>query len=62
MLQIMFENFEIPQMYVSIQAVLSLYSTGTTTGIVTDSGDGVTHIVPIFEGMFEKCKNVKVQK
>ncbi|KAF6775086.1 hypothetical protein AHF37_05062 [Paragonimus kellicotti] len=50
MAEIFFETFSVPALYISMQAVLSLYSTGRTTGVVLDSGDGVTHAVPIYEG------------
>ena len=50
MTQMMFETFGVRGMYVSIQAVLSLYSAGRTTGCIFDSGDGVSHVVPVYDG------------
>merc|ERR1712136_725528 len=50
MTQIMFETFQCPAVYVAVQAVLSLYASGWTTGLVMDSGDGVSHTVPSNEG------------
>ena len=49
-LQIMFETFNVPAMYMTIPHVLSLYQSGKTTGIVIDSGDSVTYTVPIYDG------------
>ncbi|EAU81732.2 actin alpha 1 skeletal muscle protein [Coprinopsis cinerea okayama7 len=49
--QIMFETFNVPALAMSIESVLSLYATSArTSGVVLESGDGVTSTVPIFEG------------
>ena len=50
MTQVIFVIFNVPAMYVAIQAVLSLYVSGRKTGLVMDFGDGVWHTMPIFEG------------
>lgn len=50
MTQIMFEVFNVPCLYVQQQSVLALYSSGRTTGIVLDSGEGISNTVPIYEG------------
>jgi actin len=47
---LLFEQFEVPSLYIAMPGVLALYSTGRTTGVVLDSGDGVSHAVPIYEG------------
>lgn len=48
--EIFFEELNAPSLFVSPQATLSLYASGRTTGVVLDSGDGVTHAVPVYEG------------
>ncbi|GAB1610173.1 actin-2 [Argonauta hians] len=48
--ELMFETFEVPSLYLAIQSILSLYAASRTTGIVIDAGDGVTDIVPVYEG------------
>jgi len=48
--EVFFETFNVPALFISMQAVLSVYASGRTTGVVLDSGDGVTHVVPLYEG------------
>lgn len=53
--EIMFESFNVPGLYIAVQAVLALAASWTSrqlgertlTGIVIDSGDGVTHVIPV---------------
>lgn len=48
--QIMFEVFNAPALYLANQAALSLCAAGLrSTGVVLESGDGVTHAVPVYE-------------
>ncbi|XP_069168593.1 actin-1-like [Procambarus clarkii] len=50
MAKIMFETFNIPAMYVALQAELTVYAVGRGVAIVLESGDGVSHIIPIYQG------------
>lgn len=49
MIEVMFEKYGFSGTYIAIQAVLTLYAQGLISGVVVDSGDGVTHICPVFE-------------
>lgn len=48
--EILFEVFNVPASYVAISSILALFSAGRTTGVVVESGHGVTQIVPVYEG------------
>lgn len=55
--EIMFETFNVPGLYIGVQAVLALIASRLSkdaekvlTGTVVDSGDGVTHIIPVVDG------------
>ncbi|KAK6170051.1 hypothetical protein SNE40_018537 [Patella caerulea] len=50
MTQIMFETFNTPGFSVALQAILAIYASGRGNGIVIDSGDGVSHVIPIYQG------------
>ncbi|XP_043968130.1 actin-like [Gambusia affinis] len=49
MTQILFEALDVPALFLANQSVLSLYASGRTTGLVVESGDGVSHTVPVYE-------------
>ncbi|KAH8045661.1 hypothetical protein JL721_12564 [Aureococcus anophagefferens] len=48
--ELLFESFNVPALHLAPQAILSLYASGRTTGLVLDVGDGVAHAVPVYEG------------
>jgi actin-related protein len=50
MAEVVFEDFDIPAMYVANEAVLALYSSGLVDGLVVESGESATHAVPVSNG------------
>ena len=58
--EIMFETFNVPFLYLHLQAVLALLASGRTTGVVLDSGETISHVVPTFEGYAIPHATVKI--
>ena len=58
--EIMFETFNVPYLYLHLQAVLALLASGRTTGVVLDSGCNISHVVPVFEGYAIPHATVKI--
>ena len=50
MAELLFESYDCPSIFFGTQGVLSLYSFGKTDGVVLESGDGVTQVVPVYNG------------
>lgn len=48
--QLFFEKFNTPALFVAPPAILSLFASGRTTGVVLDVGEGLTHCIPVYEG------------
>jgi len=52
--EIMFERYDFGGVMFEYQALLTLMAEGNTTGAVLDSGDGVSHVIPVYEGMIQE--------
>ncbi|KAG8519205.1 Actin-like protein 9 [Galemys pyrenaicus] len=50
LVEVAFESLRSPAMYVAYQSVLSVYAHGRVSGLVVDTGHGVTYTVPVFQG------------
>lgn len=56
MLEIMFEKYRVDRVQYGFQALMSLYAEGLETALLLDSGDGVTHCIPVFQGQLLKAR------
>ena len=44
------ETFNVPALAMENEGALTLYANGRDSGVSLCSGDGVTHVVPIYQG------------
>jgi actin-related protein len=52
-MQIFFEHYFVPSFHFASQAVLNLYASGRTTGLVVGCGEGISYSVPVYEGVLK---------
>lgn len=50
MLELLFEKFGVEKVQYGMQALMSLFAEGMMSAMLLDSGDGVTHCIPVFDG------------
>ena len=48
--QMFFEKFNVPGLFISMTSVLAIYDAGRTSGMAIDSGEVITNFVPVYEG------------
>ena len=51
MIELMFEKFELGRIQYGMQALMSIYAEGLFSAMLLDSGDGVTHCIPVYDGI-----------
>ncbi|ESO84253.1 hypothetical protein LOTGIDRAFT_229705 [Lottia gigantea] len=50
MTQVMFEKYDVPKFYISNPGILSSLASGRGTGLMVDCGEGLAHVIPIYQG------------
>jgi actin len=59
-LELFFEKFQVPALYIGVQSLYSLYGSGRVSGLVVDVGDGVVSTLPIFDGQYLRHARTRV--
>lgn len=53
LLELLFEKFEFNGVQIGIQALLSVFAEGRMSALLVDSGDGVSHCIPVVDGFVD---------
>ena len=50
----MFEKFDVPKLYITTSALMAVYASNKTTGVVVDNGHHAVHVVPVIDGVVQR--------